>query len=150
MIEKLTLEELLEICKSADLNVVLEDGYIELKLDDENSATLMMNDDEDRVSFCFIPNIEVSTDDPDDLMLVNAINSAFFGDDTLPSLLACIDVYDEDTDEEAMMLRSAMSLVGGISKDGLLHFINECIDAMDIVFSIIDGGEDEVDGSDED
>lgn len=149
MIEKLTLEELLDICKAADLDVVLEDGYIELKLDDENSATLMMNDDEDRVSFCFIPNIEVSTDDPDDLMLCNAINAAFFGDDTLPSLLACIDVYDEDTEEEAMMLRSALSLVGGITKDGLLHFIEECIDAMNIVFTIIDGGEDEIEGDEE-
>ncbi len=142
MIEKMNLEQLLDICKSADLDVSLDDGYIELRLEDEISATLMMNDDETRLSFCIIPNVDVSMDNEEDLELVNAINTAFFGNDDLPSFSACIDLYDEETDEDALMLRCAMSLDGGVSEARIINFIHDCINAIDVIVAIINGTDD--------
>ena len=146
MIERLTLPMLLEICRAGNFEATIQDNCVDLLLDHGRMASLVLNELGNKISFCFVPNIEVKMDDRDDLMLVNAINAAFVDDDELPSFTSCIDCYDEDTEEDALLIRCAETLDGGVSEKQITCFLKACSMAVDKVFAIING---DVDGNNE-
>ena len=147
MTDKLTLNDLLDIANRAKLDVKMDEDFIVWKMDDDNEASLDLNEDGTMVNFIYISGAEVDSDNPDDLALVNAVNMAFLDNVDLPACTACIDVYSDDSEEEAIILRASLSLKGGVSNDAIDAFFKDCNAAVDLLDDVVygDGDIDDVD-----
>lgn len=147
MIKSLDLKKLCEMAKASKLQVELNDELIVWSLDENNEACLDLNDEGSVINFTFISGAEVTSDDPNDLVLVNAINAAFVNDGDLPSCSVCLDVYSDESDEEAIILRASQSLKGGVSEERIADFFEDCQKAVEVMDSVIygDGDVDDVD-----
>ena len=147
MTDKLSLNDLLDIANRAKLDVKLDEDFIVWKMDEDNEASLDLNEDGTMVNFIYISGAEVSSDNPDDLALVNAVNMAFLDNVDLPACTACIDIYSDDSEEEAIILRASLSLKGGVSNDAISAFFHDCSAAVDLLDDVVygDGDIDDVD-----